>query len=457
MHWLTVACVVACALAWDARLLAKAVGQGVPCPRGEGMVGSDPGVSGESLWPVLAGVGPGLFGVVHALPKRTRRRATRLEKPAAEQLSDAPWPSSVVSDSPVAILALNTRRQVIFWNPAAEKLLGHSASEALGRPVRVSATDGCDVSAILAERVLVQGQRFCEVMFHLAAGDPPAPVLACASPLHGSSGEVSGVVMTLVSWPISQSTGPVGDDAYIQMLHGSRLNTLGRMASGLAHEINQPLCAIGMAIEGGLRMMCSGQDIAKMPLYEALRIASMEAQRAREILRRFRNFARKRKSRKTRVRIERLIPQSLDLARVDPRFQQVTVDWKAPGHLPAVRADSVQIQQVLLNLLRNAMDAMEHHATAERVLIIDARPTNGAMVEVRVADTGRAVPSDEVALLFEPFFTTKPDGMGMGLAVSRMIIDEHGGYLCGQANDQGGMTFRFTLPLAQENDDDASA
>jgi len=364
---------------------------------------------------------------------------------------------SVVSDSPVALLALNARRQVVYWNPAAEKLLGRSASEALGRVVRVSATDGCDVLAVLVERVLVQGQHFCDVMFHLAAADQPVPVLACASPLHDSTGEVSGVVMTLATWPISQSTGSVGDDAYIQMLHGSRLNTLGRMASGLAHEINQPLSAIGMAIEGGLRMMCSGQDVSKMPLYEALRIASMEAQRAREILRRFRNFARKRKSRKTRVRIERLVLQSLELARVDPRFQQVRVDWKPPRRLPAVRADSVQIQQVLLNLLRNALDAMEHHATAERVLTIDARPTNGAMVEVSVADTGRAVPSEEMALLFEPFFTTKPDGMGMGLAVSRMIIDEHGGCLCGQANDTGGMTFRFTLPVAQENDDAVSA
>ena len=364
-------------------------------------------------------------------------------------------PASMLSDAPFAFFALNDRRGVIFWNPAAERLLCRKASEVIGRTVQIPACDGRDVLAVMADGVLARCERSSEEIFRLDSKASSIVVRACAWPMRNTSHQVTGVVVALMERLDPQQPDGATPTAYLHMLRTSRLTTLGQMASGLVHEINQPICAIGMAIEGGLRMLRSGQDLATMPLDEALTIASMETHRAREILRRFGDFARARKNRKANIRIERVIRDTLELARIDPEFQQVSVIWEPPRDLPAVRADSVQIQQVLLNLIRNSVDSMAMRDPEERVLTIEAHPIADAMVEVCVSDTGRAVPPEELALLFEPFYTTKPHGMGMGLAVSRMIIDAHGGHLQGRPNGRNGMTFCFTLPYAQESCDDA--
>lgn len=228
-----------------------------------------------------------------------------------------------------------------------------------------------------------------------------------------------------------------------QLQNVARLNAMGEMAGALAHELNQPLTAIASYLGAARRMPAANGDPR---LDEVLRKAADQAVRAGQIVSRTREFIRRGASDLQPQDVADLLRESCALAAAGGAVRDVDVRIEAAG-AGAVLADRIQIQQVLLNLMRNGAEAMA--ASPRRQLRLSARDRGDGFVEVCVADTGPGVSDALAARLFQPFVTTKADGMGVGLSLSRNIVEAHGGRMWVEPNGDGGATFRFTLRPAE--------
>jgi PAS domain S-box-containing protein len=222
----------------------------------------------------------------------------------------------------------------------------------------------------------------------------------------------------------------------------SRLTTMGEMASSLAHELNQPLTAISNYSMGAVAMLKAGNPQPDK-LLEALGKAASQAERAGKIISRIREFVKRSEPRRQRVAVTRIVDNAIGFADIDARKRQIEIQPHFPEPLPDVMADPILIEQVLLNLLKNGVEAMEKSEyRILHVLVSDQSP----LVEIAVVDRGYGLRDPE--RLFEPFYSTKSEGLGMGLNICRTIIESHHGRLWAAANPEGGTIFRFTLPCA---------
>lgn len=228
-----------------------------------------------------------------------------------------------------------------------------------------------------------------------------------------------------------------------ELIHVSRLSAMGTMASTLAHELNQPLTALGNFISGAKRI-AARQANREPALDEALDAAESGALRAAEIVRRLRELVSRGTVSVMVEHLPRLIEDAAVLAFLDEDALGVRHRLDLDPAATWVRADRVQIQQVLINLVRNAVEAME--GKTEKEIVISTRPIGGDMIEVAVADSGTGFGDGDVASLFSQFVTTKKSGMGIGLPISRTIVEAHGGQISGENRREGGAIFRFTLP-----------
>ena len=229
-----------------------------------------------------------------------------------------------------------------------------------------------------------------------------------------------------------------------------RLHTLEGMAAQLAHEINQPLAAIVNFARGLGRRLETGHlevDAARLVVDRI----SGEAMRAAEVVRRLRASVRKEAPARERCDVADLLRAAASLIDVEARHAGVRLYIEPEPLLPQVVVDRVQIEQVVLNLLRNALDAIEASPPGAHAIHLAAVATGDGGVEVAVRDDGPGLSQDDVAKLLEPFFTTKPHGLGMGLSISQRIVEAHGGALRGFPNREGGATFAFTLPAPRDS------
>ncbi|WP_161600923.1 PAS domain S-box protein [Teichococcus oryzae] len=242
-----------------------------------------------------------------------------------------------------------------------------------------------------------------------------------------------------------------------ELLHVSRLSAAGEMASALAHELNQPLTATVSAVKAARRMLAASPDqlAAQADIRDAIDLAAEQALRAGQIIRRLRDFVGREGEGDRRLEdLAKLAEEAGVLALVDAREHGIHVAFHFGARLPPVLVDGIQIQQVLVNLMRNALEAMapaapgEVAASPRRELVVTAAAASGEMVEVAIADTGPGVPPEHAGRLFDPFVSSKPGGMGLGLSICRSIIEGHGGRLWTEPNPGGGAVFRFTLPAA---------
>ena len=227
----------------------------------------------------------------------------------------------------------------------------------------------------------------------------------------------------------------------------SRLITVGEMASTLAHELNQPLASIVNFNMGCVRRIRSGSWNAP-DLLGALEQASAQAERAGQIIQRIRDMVAKREPTRTALDVNVVIRELAHLVEMDAAKKGVRVVLDLAPELPPVRADKVMIEQVILNLVKNAVEAMEQTDPELRRITMKSSKNGGHAVEIALSDRGIGVPQELCDGQFTPFFTTKRDGMGLGLSICRSIIEFHDGRLTAQKNPQGGSTFRFTLPMA---------
>jgi signal transduction histidine kinase len=237
-----------------------------------------------------------------------------------------------------------------------------------------------------------------------------------------------------------------------ELAHAARLHTLGEMAAGLAHELNQPLAAIVNYARGCALRLRAG-DVEREQLIEVIEEMSEQALRAGEVLRRVREFARTGELHRERLDPTELVREAARLAEVDARRLGVAMRLESSGDTPPVEVDRIQVEQVILNLVRNGFEAMEV-PRGPRELRIRTSTTAHGEIEIAVSDTGTGLPEGVASRVFDPFYTTKPDGLGLGLAISRSIIEAHGGRLWA-SNGGRGATFHFTLPAAIVSEPDA--
>ncbi len=230
-----------------------------------------------------------------------------------------------------------------------------------------------------------------------------------------------------------------------RLTHLTRVGVMGEMASSIAHEVNQPLTAIATYAQA-IRRLVEAAMMDSPEVLDALTRIREEALRAGGIIHRLRDLVRKRESERTECDVNNLIREVEHLASVDARLHDVRLCLKLSADVPVVLADGIQIQQVVLNLVRNAIDAMAESEAQPREAIIRTRTWDDGDVEVSVSDNGCGLPENADDRLFQAFFTTKKGGMGMGLSISRTIVNSHGGRMWFSRNPQGGSTFSFTLP-----------
>jgi C4-dicarboxylate-specific signal transduction histidine kinase len=232
---------------------------------------------------------------------------------------------------------------------------------------------------------------------------------------------------------------------YDQLVHVARVNSLGEMASGLAHEINQPLLAIRSYAEGCLHHLRSGKS-DKKELMEVIGDIVLQAGRAGEIIQNIRDLLRKDEGKKDEIDLNAAIEEVTNLLGGEFNNSNVTVRLDLAEPLRKVSADRIQIEQVILNIARNGIEAMSGNGAAERIMRISTSADNRGNVEMAVEDTGGNFAALDPEVIFEPFFTTKKEGLGMGLSICRSIIETHGGRIWASANPRGGATVSFTLP-----------
>src|SRR5437588_18019 len=231
---------------------------------------------------------------------------------------------------------------------------------------------------------------------------------------------------------------------------GKNISAMGEIASALAHELNQPLSAISNYMKGSRRLLAASANVNASKIETALDRAAEQAIRAGDIIRRLRNFVARDASEKRVESLSKLLEEAGALGLTGAREQGVLLRFNLDPTCDLVLADRVQIQQVLVNLFRNALEAMV--GSTHRELIASNTKAADDMIEIAVSDTGPGFASDTLANLFQPFFTTKETGMGVGLSISRTIIESHGGRMWAETNRSGGATFRFTLTAAPAKD-----
>ncbi|MBC7503260.1 MAG: PAS domain S-box protein, partial [Herminiimonas sp.] len=343
--------------------------------------------------------------------------------------------------------------RVTYVNPAFCQMVGIAADKLVGRlpPMQYWAPEAMEVyeerfSQVLAGHVTPQ----FETIFQRANGER-FPVLIFESPLVDSSGKQTGWMGSILDISERQQAEEMYRKQQEKLQASARLASMGEIASTLAHELNQPLAAISSYTTGALNLLnnAANQPVDVEMLKPALEKASAQAQRAGHIIRSVHAFVKKREPAREAVAMQDLIENLIPLVELQAQQFFVEIQTGIDAALPQVLADQVLLEQVLLNLTRNGIEAMQDVPRERRLLrIVAVRDTEAQTphVTVSVIDRGHGIPADVAERLFSPFFSTKAAGMGMGLNICRTAIEFHGGTLTHADNPQGGTIFRFSLP-----------
>ncbi len=356
---------------------------------------------------------------------------------------------SILDTVPDAMIVIDGRGIIQFFSTAAERLFGYTEHEAIGQNVStlMPEPDRSRHDGYIA-RYRSTGERHIIGIGRIVTGKRKD---GTTFPMHLSVGEMrsggqlyfTGFVRDLTE---HQQTQARLQELQSELVHISRLSAMGEMASALAHELNQPLAAISNYMKGSRRLLAGSQDPNAAKIESAMDRAAEQALRAGQIIRRLRDFVSRGESEKRVESLSKLLEEAGALGLAGAREQNVQLRFNLNPDADLVLADRVQIQQVLVNLFRNALEAM---AQSERRELIAANSRSGDdMIEIEISDTGPGFPEDVMPNLFQTFFTTKETGMGVGLSISRSIIEAHGGRMWAENNAAGGATFRFTLPAA---------
>lgn len=357
---------------------------------------------------------------------------------------------SILDTVPDATVAIDLRGKITSFNRAAVRQFGYSPDEVVGKNVNMlmpepyrGQHDGyisnylrTGERRIIGKDRVVVGQRKDGSTF---------PMTLVVGETRGQ-GEVffTGFIRDLTE---RQESAAELEAAQSELARLARLNELGEMASTLAHELNQPLSSIANYVQGCILLLGKKDGAAEAKMQSALAEVAKQSLRAGDIIRHLREFVTRGDTEKELEDIKRLVEEAAGLALVGSQALGVRTQFQFPSSEALVLVDRIQVQQVLTNLMRNAIEAMQD--APHRELSVVTTAADGRVV-VSIADTGSGISPDIAENLFKPFVTSKPTGMGIGLSISKRIISAHGGEISALNNAVGGATFSFTLPIYRE-------
>ncbi len=431
-------------------LLAGALGGGAPGAISTGiamlcgwsMTRNDPLLGWQLLVLFGIGVGAALFG------EMLRRSRVQVAINLAAVEARESRLQSILDTVTDAMIVIDEKGKMEAFSKAAERLFGYTAAEVIDRNVRILMPSPYrDNHDRYLGRYMRTGERRIVGIGRIVVAErkdgSTFPIeLAIGEMMIGREKKFTGFIRDLSE---RQNTEARLQELQSELVHMSRLTALGEMSSALAHELNQPLSAIANYLKGVRRLLePTASDPSQARVQDALNRATDQAIRAGEIIRRLRDFVRRGETERRVESLAKIVEEASALALVGAKEFDVRVVFHLDPEGDTVLADRVQVQQVLLNLIRNALEAMMAEATRE--LIISCRPDADGMTLVQVMDTGAGIAPHVASQLFQPFLTTKTNGMGVGLSICRTIIEAHGGKIWADSNPDGGTIFNFTLP-----------
>lgn len=374
--------------------------------------------------------------------QRARSDAQDINRAVAEREAHL---RSILETVPDAMVVIDEAGLIQDFSHAAERLFGWTAKEVAGRNVNMlmpspyrEEHDG------YLQRYYRTGERRIIGVGRVVVGErkdgSTFPMELAVGEMRASDRRFfTGFVRDLTE---RQQTETRLQELQSELVHVSRLTALGEMASALAHELNQPLSAIANYLKGS-KMLMARDPIPADRVSDAMGRAADEALRAGQIIRRLRDFVARGETERSVESLPKMIEEASALALVGAKEHSIRVRFDFDRDVELVLADKVQIQQVVLNLIRNAVDAMMD--SARRNLTVVVTPADDNMAMVGVYDSGPGISPEIADQLFQPFITTKRAGMGVGLSISRTIVEAHGGRIWAEPNEGGGTIFRFTL------------
>jgi two-component system, LuxR family, sensor kinase FixL len=389
--------------------------------------------------------------VAAAMGSVVEKQRRRGEQAASALLEREAHLRSIFDTAPEAMIVINPEGIVQSYGAASERMFMWRPTEVIGRNISMlmpepfrAQHDG------YLQRYLTTGEKRIIGIGRIVVGQrkdgTTFPMELAVGEVHSDHGRFfTGFVRDLTDRQESEARL---EQLQAEVVHISRLSAMGEMASALAHELNQPLSAIANYLNGARRVMEreSGRDPR---VIEAVEKASEQALRAGDIIRRLRDFLARGEGERSVESLAKLVHEACGLALVGAKESGVDVRYQIDPHLDRVVVDRIQIQQVLVNLVRNALEAMHDQP---RCMLTVSTFVDDDMAVVSVADTGTGLDALAAERLFQPFVTTKPQGMGVGLSISRTIIEAHGGRIWTEPNPGGGAIFRFSVRLAPDEE-----
>ncbi|MBS0274715.1 MAG: PAS domain S-box protein [Proteobacteria bacterium] len=398
-----------------------------------------------SEFPMYLSVGEGVIagrrvfvGIVHDLTKIRAEEEHRAQ--SDRQLAQ------IVESSDDAIISKRLDGIVQTWNAGAERIFGYNHAEMIGRPI----------SAIIPperqqeEDAILERVRGGESILHyettrIRKDGREIAISLSVSPVRDGSGAVIGA--SKISRDVTERRRAEERENALQaeLAHVSRVSAVGQLSSALAHELNQPLTAIMNYVSAAKMRLSEGAQGQSDKTVTLLDRAIGQAERAGTIIQRLRAFLEKREPQRAGEELNTVLQEAIALGFVGSMEEGVKLVLDLAGDLPPVQVDKVQIQQVIVNLIRNATEAMRDSPVRE--LVISSYRAGSGLVEISVADTGPGISDAIAAQLFEAFVTTKEKGMGVGLSICRTIVEAHGGHISAVPNQPNGTIFKIQLPV----------
>ena len=394
---------------------------------------------------------------------RTHARIVRLERELQQRNRDLEGDRSrILNAISEGIYGLDARGIIIYANPAAAEICHGSAAELVGQSFcalhQTEDSQPAAVSGPFAQLTCEQGiaehrrgvpmRRLDGTVFFSEYRSSPK---YDGDTLLGAVVVFSDITDELEKERELSQAEQVMQSQRDQLAHFARVGTMGEMAAGVAHEVNQPLTAIANYARVARRMIGDGSGDCEL-LRTTLEKIEAQSHRASEVIRRIRQFVKKPAMGKEWVKLPELLEDTRQFAEVDARNNRGSVQLHVPADLPALLVDPIQVQQVALNLIRNALEATRSVDSSAPIDVTVTKLSDGKFVRVAVTDTGPGVDPEVESELFHPFFTTKENGMGIGLAMCRSLINAQGGEIGFERPDNGGARFFFTLPVGSDGE-----
>lgn len=388
---------------------------------------------------------------------RNRRKAARATEDLLEATADLrareAHVNSILQTVPDAMIVISEQGVIQSFSSAAERLFGYEAAEVIGSNVRrLMPNPYRDQHDNYLARYMSTGEKriigIGRVVVALRKDGSTFPIELAVGEMNSSGRRFfTGFIRDLSE---RQQTEARLQELQSELIHISRLSAMGEMASALAHELNQPLSAVANYMMGSRRLLETETGETARLVRDAMDKAAEQSLRAGQIIRRLRDFVARGESEKRVESLKKLVEEAAALALVGVKEHGVRVSFRIDPTIDRVLADRVQIQQVILNLIRNAIEAMEGQPVRE--LVITTEPAEDHMVAISIADTGTGLAPEILPKLFEPFVSTKSNGMGVGLSISRTIVEAHGGSISARPNQEHGTVFRLTLRIVDDGD-----